>query len=244
MNQNRKGRARPLRAAFFSLLVFGGIVGTGLVFHPDTPLPDGWNPIKPLVVSDDLTPLTYWKLSRTANVPAACVAALQEAADIRTAPTFQAANDACRVEAPVDLNRVGLARMSGVQTDCPTALRLAMWEQHGLQPAAQRQLGLDVVSISDIGSYNCRAMRTSSGETGRMSSHATASSIDITGFQFADGRRINLTDDWNDSDDDAAFLRAARDSACEWFPLTLSPDYNALHADHFHLQATGWRLCR
>jgi len=134
--------------------------------------------------------------------------------------------------------------MSGVRTDCATALRVAMWEHHALQPIARRQLGTELTVLNDIGSYNCRAMRTSDGQTSRWSSHATAAAIDITGFRFADGTRISLIRDWDDADNAAAFLRAARDGACKWFPLTLSPDYNELHNDHFHLQASGWRLCR
>ena len=77
-----------------------------------------------------------------------------------------------------------------------------------------------------------------------MSTHATADAVDITGFRFADGRQLRLISDWDSSGRDAAFLRAARDGACDWFGLTLSPDFNALHADHFHLQARGWGGCR
>ncbi|MFN3798647.1 MAG: extensin family protein, partial [Sphingobium yanoikuyae] len=48
---------------------------------------------------------------------------------------------------------------------------------------------------------------------------------------------------------DAAFLRDVRDGACGLFSTVLSPDYNAAHRDHFHLDqaergATGWRACR
>jgi hypothetical protein len=40
-----------------------------------------------------------------------------------------------------------------------------------------------------------------------------------------------------------------RDGACRLFATTLSPDYNAAHADHLHLDqanrgAGGWRACR
>ena len=47
----------------------------------------------------------------------------------------------------------------------------------------------------------------------------------------------------------AAFLREVRDGACDLFATVLSPDYNAAHADHFHLDqaargAIGWRGCR
>jgi hypothetical protein len=77
-----------------------------------------------------------------------------------------------------------------------------------------------------------------------MSTHATADAIDVSGFRFSNGKQINLQQDWDGSGPEAAFLRAARDGACDWFRVTLSPEYNNLHADHFHLQSTGWGLCR
>ncbi|MDO6590381.1 MULTISPECIES: extensin family protein [Rhodobacterales] len=77
-----------------------------------------------------------------------------------------------------------------------------------------------------------------------MSTHATAEAIDISGFQFSNGERISLIRDWDGNTSQAQFLRAARDGACSFFKLTLSPEYNALHADHFHLQSRGWGLCR
>ncbi len=119
-----------------------------------------------------------------------------------------------------------------------------MWEHHGLQPAARDILGSDITRIRHIGSYNCRAMRTGRGETNRMSTHATAEAIDIAGFDLADGTTVRLLRDWQGDTPKAQFLRAARDSACDWFRLTLSPDYNTLHADHFHLQSRGWGGCR
>ena len=243
MKPRQSGRAIIIRAAFFAGFAFAMIVGIALIFVPNSPLPNGWNPTKPLRVADDVTAITPWKLRRTANDPTACIAALEGAAQITQSPTFQDANPNCFISNPVKIDAVGLAQMSGVKTDCGTALRVAMWEQHTLQPKAEQQLGLKVTAITDIGSYNCRAMRTTAGVAARLSSHATASAIDISGFQFSDGSRLNLTRDWNGSDNGAAFLRAARDGACEWFPLTLSPDYNALHSDHFHLQANGWNIC-
>ncbi|BCB71988.1 hypothetical protein HME01_26950 [Vreelandella aquamarina] len=39
-------------------------------------------------------------------------------------------------------------------------------------------------------------------------------------------------------------LRAARDGACDTFGNVLGPEYNAAHADHFHLGMRGFRLCR
>jgi hypothetical protein len=150
----------------------------------------------------------------------------------------------CQVLNRVQIGQVGSASIDPIDTSCAVALRMAMWEHHGLQPAARAFLGADITQIRQIGSYNCRAMRTTNGDSGRMSSHATANAIDITGFDLLDGRRLRLTADWVGDDADARFLRAARDTACDWFRVTLSPDYNALHVDHFHLQSTGSGLCR
>jgi hypothetical protein len=87
-------------------------------------------------------------------------------------------------------------------------------------------------------------MRTTGGTSSRFSTHATASAMDVSGFRLADGSRISLLADWDGQGPEAAFLRRVRDGACDWFGLTLSPDFNRLHADHFHLQVSGWGGCR
>lgn len=240
-----KQRASPiLRGAvtltFLGLISFGGYQA---LVHPETPLPRAWNPTQPLRVSDPVTPITYWKLNRTASDGASCMAALDSAASWQPLADFEV-SDQCHIRDRVDLRSVGLARMNTVETRCAIALRLAMWERHSLQPAAQAVFGADLTGIDHFGSYSCRTMRISAGRTARMSTHATADAIDIAGFRFSDGRSLRLIDDWTGDTSAARFLRAARDGACDWFNLTLSPDYNRLHADHFHLQSTGWGLCR
>jgi hypothetical protein len=81
---------------------------------------------------------------------------------------------------------------------------------------------------------------------GRWSEHATGNAIDIAGFVLEDGRRISVLGDWDGEDAEARFLRAVRDGACKSFATVLSPDYNAAHADHFHLDQDGrWSgVCR
>ncbi len=64
------------------------------------------------------------------------------------------------------------------------------------------------------------------------------------GFQFENGQRITLINDWDDGGEEDEFLRAARDGACNAFGNVLGPDYNAAHADHFHMGMRGFRLCR
>lgn len=237
--KSRKGRT-VLRAAFLFVTIFGAAVGAALIWHPDSPLPGGWNPIEPLRIADAPTPLTGWKLDRAAADPALCLATLEQHAKFFASDTIRHANPDCGIATPVSLIAVGRARVTE-QTNCPTALRLAMWEAHGLQPAAEAIFGTHVAGIRDSGSYNCRPIR---GSAARMSTHATAMAIDVSGFDFADGRRVTLLRDWDGVDEVAAFLRAAQASACKWFVTVLGPNYNVLHADHFHLQATGWGTCR
>ena len=225
---------------FASVLAFGGYQA---IVHPDTPLPREWNPTQPLVVTDAVTPLTSWKLNRAANDFDRCLAVLEGVSTLRPLPPLED-SDQCFISDRVDLRAVGQSRLSPVETRCAIALRMAMWEEHSLQPAAQQHLGTSVDRIQHIGSYNCRRMRTSNGTSSRMSTHATADAIDIAGFGFADGSQVRLLRDWGPNGAEANFLRAARDGACTWFNLTLSPDYNRLHADHFHLQSRGWGLCR
>jgi hypothetical protein len=148
--------------------------------------------------------------------------------------------------APGGARRIGFApaRLGVV---CPVAAALALWEWHVVQPAAQRHFGARVATIDHLGSYNCRRLYGRS--TGDYSQHATADAIDLAGFRLSNGTRISVLKDWSDTGPKASFLREVRDGACDVFATTLSPDYNAAHRDHLHLDqanrgAMGWRACR
>jgi hypothetical protein len=213
------------------------------LFHPRSTLPDAWKPFAPLAVTDQITPLTPFKLRRALQGDAQCRAALL------TGATFEAMEDferspACHIRNRVQLTEVAGARLLPVETRCETALRLALWVEHGVKPAAQAHFNQGILRLRHASSYNCRAMRTSAGVSERMSTHATADSIDISGLDLSDGRRLMLIEGWPAIDARAPFFRAIHQSSCQWFNLSLGPDYNRLHADHFHLQNTGWGTCR
>lgn len=231
----------PLSGAFTFAAVMS-IAAVLLVWHPETPLPPEWNPVEPLDVTAPVTPVTGWKLEQSQS-GLACHGALATANAAFALQADLEDSDACHIRDRLTLRSVAGAAVAPVETRCATALHLALWTEHGLQPAAERHFGAGIARIEHLSSYNCRPIRTARGIGNRMSTHATASAIDITGFTLTDGRRIRLIDDWGDSPE-GAFLREARDSACDWFGTTLGPDYNALHADHFHLQLRGRGLCR
>jgi hypothetical protein len=245
----QSGKTEKCRFSAFrgiaALLVLAalGFGGYQALTHPQTPLPPAWNPTQPLRVSHPVTPITQWKLGRAAGNLDKCIGALNGAAAFsQTDDLVQ--SDQCHIRGRVNLTGVGSASIAPLDTRCAVALRMAMWERHSLQPAARELLGTDVTGIRLVGSYNCRALRTTDGPSTRMSTHATANAVDIAGFRLFDGRQISLLEDWDSGGATGLFLRAVRDGACDWFNLTLSPEYNALHADHFHLQSVGWGLCR
>jgi hypothetical protein len=135
----------------------------------------------------------------------------------------------------------------GLGVACPVAAALAVWEWQVVQPAAQRLLGTRVTRIRHFGSYSCR--RLYNRDAGAFSEHSTADAIDVAGFALADGRTISVVGDWQGDGDAATFLRTVRNGACPLFATVLSPDYNAAHRDHFHLDQAargeaGWRACR
>ena len=73
-----------------------------------------------------------------------------------------------------------------------------------------------------------------------------ANAIDIADIRLSGGTQISVLRDWEADGPKAEFLRRARDGACDSFATVLSPDYNAAHADHFHLDMSArWRgVCR
>lgn len=138
-------------------------------------------------------------------------------------------------------------RPADLGTSCPVAAALALWEWNVVQPAALRHLGSKVAAIDHFGSYSCR--RIYGRSEGSWSEHATANAVDIAAFRLEDGSRISVVGDWPDEGPRGRFLRAVRDGACPVFATVLSPDYNAAHRDHLHLDqaargAMGWRGCR
>ncbi|MGY6552227.1 MAG: extensin-like domain-containing protein [Erythrobacter sp.] len=138
-----------------------------------------------------------------------------------------------------DASYFGVSNIGPVQ--CATAKAFSDWARFGVDRAAREILGSRLARIETMGSYACR---TVAGTT-RLSAHARAEAIDVSGFVLEDGRRINLKSDWHGGQPEVReFLRVIHSSACKRFGTVLGPEYNAAHADHFHLEGTGPKFCR
>ncbi len=138
-----------------------------------------------------------------------------------------------------DVTRFAIGNLGPVT--CETASTFAGWARYGVDRAARVHLGSTLARIETYGSYSCRNVAGSN----RRSAHARAEAIDVAAFVLADGRRISVDGDWTGgSPAEREFLRVVRTSACKRFGTVLSPDYNAAHADHLHLEVGGGSFCR
>ena len=207
-------------------------------------------PWTPLDLSAPVGLFTGSKIASLGDEPALCRALLTRAGVRYTALPPRRDGPQCGYRDGVRLSTGGSRRIAFAPRDlgvaCPVAAALAMWEWNVVAPAAQAHFGSPVVQIEHFGSYNCRRMYGRAD--GGWSEHATADAIDVAGFRLSDGTRITVARDWRDAKR-GAFLREVRDGACKLFATTLSPDYNAAHADHLHLDQAnrgrfGWRACR
>ena len=225
-------RFRLDRIALILLIVASLLVAARawLAEHPEH---DPW---APLAIDDPVGWATSRKLMALRDDPAQCRAVLERAGiafAVREPAGAEACRRADRTVLAGDPQRGLTLRPAGAASTCPVAAGLALWLRHSVQPAAQTGLGARVIALEHYGTDSCR--RVGGGDTGRWSEHASGNAIDIAAFVLADGRRVSILRDWPGPKDEAAFLRLARDGACEVFGTTLSPDYNAAHADHLHL---------
>jgi hypothetical protein len=205
-------------------------------------IPPQWNPWAPLDVAAEPNLLTRQKLARLSGDGERCRAVLRTTridfeplGDEKTGPS-------CGFKDAVRVRRTPTEVGEAFSVSCRTAVSLALWERHVVQPAARRHFGHPVRRFEHFGSYSCRNVYDRPEAT--RSRHATAEAWDVAGFVLADGRRIRVARDWNSGAREAAFLREVRDGACRFFDGVLSPDYNAAHHDHLHLDRGPFRLCR
>lgn len=226
----------------FLLLILIGAAAAFSIWRGWLTVADRWNPWAPLNVQEQPNLLTSFKLWRLQEDPALCVAALQTSSLRYAQQADSPANAKCPLINTLPIQGGDVALSSSFLSSCRLAVAYALFEVHQLQPAAQSVFGQKVAQIDHLGSFACRNVYNRS--EGRLSQHASANALDIAGFRLADGRRISVLRDWNDDAENGRFLKTVRDGACKQFNTVLSPDYNAAHRNHFHLDMGGWRVCR
>ena len=150
----------------------------------------------------------------------------------------------CGIIGTVKLLDIGVPTTNLGAIRCGEARAYAGWARNAVAPAAYQLLGSELARIESMGSYACRNVVGAAGPA-RRSGHAIANAIDIGGFVLKDGRRVSILNDWTSPDPKTReFLRTIRASACKRFGTVLSPDYNAAHRNHLHLENDRAGFCR
>ena len=184
---------------------------------------------------------TGYKLAKLREDSAACQNALYRA-DIQFRPLpDETENPSCPRTNMVVLNKSLYPYSAPIKANCGLVAAMAVWERQVVEPAAALHLQSSVKGIDHLGVFACRNVR---GSSTRQSQHATARAIDIRGFRLENGKTITVKADWNKDSPQGRFLRDVRDKSCPIFRAVLGPDYNSLHADHFHLDLGPYNICR
>jgi hypothetical protein len=240
----RYGDPLRRRRVWPRLLLFVLIAaGTAIAFRQGLVAPIV-NPLPALDLAAPRPWLVDWRLAGIRYQPGVCARTLKaphiEAEPIADSPI----KDGCGWSNSVRLISAGGVRASFEQLTCETAVALALWLEHEVQPAAVEILGQKVASLQTWGSYACRNIIGNPLWSRFRSQHAIANAVDIGGFTLADGRRISVRSHWTSGGAEARFLRAVHARACPYFRAALGPDFNAAHHNHFHLDRGPFSRCR
>jgi hypothetical protein len=184
--------------------------------------------------------LNYRAVPNPLDVPAECPNRL---CDVR---------DAMVLGNPIDgiVYRTGAGAIADLFVSCPLAIAL-----HRLAPIL-RDMG--VVEVTHYGTYNCRQI---AGTNCTLSQHALGLAIDFGAFKLADGGVVSVSQDWEPvvsipieprADNPCRFDYTPTTEKGRWlyelvyrmcdariWSIILTPNYNAAHDDHFHLDLTA-----
>ena len=207
-------------------------------------IPQKWSPFAPI----DLAESEQWFLDPRLAVlrrdPELCQQVLKKPFIVAKPISSQPFKNGCGWRNSVRVSETGFARIPVSKITCEMAVAFSLWVTHVVQPAAEEFFGTSVRQIEHMGTYSCRNIIGNRKWRTVRSQHASANAIDISGFRLKDGRRIRLVTHWKDKGVNGHFLRMIHRRSCKYFRVSLSPDYNLAHKDHFHFDRGVFKTCR
>lgn len=203
-------------------------------------VPQTFSPLSPLSLDERDQWFVDLKLAALRRDPALCQSLLKQPFVNAVPVADNPPENGCGWANSFAFSEIADARMSVMPLTCEMTAALSLWARYELQPAAMALFGNPVVKIDHLGTYSCRNIEGKN----RRSEHASANAIDISGFTLRDGRKISVLYHWQGARLESQFLRRVHRAACRYFRVTLGPDYNPAHADHFHFDRSFFWSCR
>lgn len=202
-----------------------------------------YNPWAPLDLTAPPNLLTRYKLYRIKYNPDLCQQTLRQT-DIEFRPIEDQPGGECPLVNIVQVSKAGVSFNHSFMASCALAATWEIFRHTTLQQAAAKHFNQPVIKVEHVGTYACRNIYNRAH--GRLSEHARANAIDVAAFILADGTRITLEGDWNNTrqPEKAAFLRDIQQGACRAFNVVFGPDHNAAHATHFHFDMGSFLACQ
>ncbi|WP_373237187.1 extensin-like domain-containing protein [Cohaesibacter celericrescens] len=137
---------------------------------------------------------------------------------------------------------------SDAKLNCVMMTQLYRFFTEEVQPLAQKHLGQPVSDIQVAASYACRTRNSKKGA--KISEHARLNAFDVSAITFADGKVVNVEEDWHSYSKKGKFLRSFNRASCKYFTTVIGPGGDKYHQDHIHLdhgkhgRKGTWRLCQ
>lgn len=225
------------------VLVLLAIGSVWIVFRQGV-IPARWSPLPRLDLDSPWPLLIDWQIAELRQDRELCRAVLT-GPHISASPVAEVPiKDGCGLPNGVRMSSAGGARLPADRISCEAAAAVALWLTHEVQPLAQTLLGQRVTSVQHMGTYACRNILGSQMFKDFRSQHATGNAIDVSGFTLGDGRTITVKQHWRSSGPESTFLKAVHERACRYFRISLSPEFNQAHHDHFHLDRGLFYRCK
>ena len=224
-------------------LVIGCLIGT--VWAVDQIVPPQHLPWKSLDPVHPIGLSTKSQLLRLAVSPSkTCTALITDIEGYETRPSEpKIAQAPCGWQKARQVYGIDNAKLSPgeVNMQCPLAVASFLWLRE-IDRLSRKHFRQRLAQVHHMGSYACRRQRGNGSQ--RWSEHAFANAWDISAFELADGTVIRILTDWDGRDRKRRiFLRDVRRQACRVFNTTLSPDFNAAHRNHFHVDMGPYSAC-
>ena len=222
-------------------LILIALLGLGAVYLIHRFLPSQHNPFRPPDLTEPIGLATYNKLTALKYNEDLCREKLSEAGVEFTVLGADGAEAKCPLEQTLSLKKsLTPYNAAPLRMTCHQMAALHIWERHVLRPQAEKIFDSPLRQIQTYGSFSCRNI----AGTRTRSQHSCANAIDISGFVLEDGTQISVKQHWRERSDAGKYLTRVHKKACRLFSTTLGPDYNAAHADHFHLDMGSVETCR